>query len=216
MSTTLGIVLAVFVLGLLLAFLFIPWRQMPQTAVPRRSPLAAAPHSVPDVAAMTPMTVLAAVDDSTGSVAALEMLAGRPWPPGSRIEIFTAVHTNVPFVPDIFLGGVAAHVEALEEDRAGAPVRLRAARDRLTGVTGVELIDRAVEGAPAATIVAEADRIGADLIVIGAHGHGHAAGKHGVGSVAAKVVHDARCSVEIVRPSTVWPPGLSRARPGPA
>lgn len=53
-------------------------------------------------------------------------------------------------------------------------------------------------GEPARVIVAEADRWGADLIVVGAHGMGRAE-RLLLGSVSRQVASKAKCSVEIVR-----------------
>jgi len=144
------------------------------------------------------MRILVATDGSAGSDCAIASVAGRPWPPNSQIAILTVVHTNVPMVPDVFLGGAAAHVTALEEDRDRAPVRLQQARERLSAVRDVSLTSLMLEGDPAKAVVEEADRWKADLIVVGSHGYG-VMKKLLLGSVAQAVAQHAHCSVEIVR-----------------
>jgi nucleotide-binding universal stress UspA family protein len=55
-----------------------------------------------------------------------------------------------------------------------------------------------LEGDPAKTLVEEATRWKADLLVVGSHGHGAARGRL-LGSVSQTVALEAPCSVEIVR-----------------
>lgn len=55
-----------------------------------------------------------------------------------------------------------------------------------------------LEGSPKKTIVDETERWGADLVVLGSHGHGPAR-RFLLGSVAQAVTLHAPCSVEVVR-----------------
>jgi nucleotide-binding universal stress UspA family protein len=57
---------------------------------------------------------------------------------------------------------------------------------------------RVLDGAPAATIVATAEELGAELIVVGTHGHTGLA-RLALGSVAESVLRNATCSVLAVR-----------------
>jgi nucleotide-binding universal stress UspA family protein len=57
-----------------------------------------------------------------------------------------------------------------------------------------------IQGSPRQVIVEEAERWGADLIVMGSRGMG-AWNRLVLGSVSSAVVHHAKCSVEIVRKS---------------
>jgi nucleotide-binding universal stress UspA family protein len=56
-------------------------------------------------------------------------------------------------------------------------------------------------GPPAPLLLAETDRVRADVVAVGSHGNGRAAGVV-LGSVATRVIHQADCSVLIARAAT--------------
>ena len=62
---------------------------------------------------------------------------------------------------------------------------------------GIEATALQVQGSTVETILREATRLGADLIVLGSHGHG-ALRRALLGSVSEGVLHGARCPVVIV------------------
>jgi nucleotide-binding universal stress UspA family protein len=152
-------------------------------------------------------TVLAAVDGSGASLHALR------WAELVRERLGASLH--VVHVERPVLSGYAATAGALAAREGGAPgvaaaplawapgeplpereswvreqVR-RAGIDPGSVEVGVEL------GSPAAGIVAEAGRIGADLVVMGAHGRGPL-GRALLGSVAGAVLRTAPCPVLLV------------------
>ena len=55
-----------------------------------------------------------------------------------------------------------------------------------------------IEGPPKLVILEEAEKFGADLIVVGSHGYGFVE-RFLLGSVSQAVAVHAKCSVEIVR-----------------
>jgi nucleotide-binding universal stress UspA family protein len=55
-----------------------------------------------------------------------------------------------------------------------------------------------LRGSPKHAIIEEAERWGADLIVVGSHGYS-ALERFLLGSVSQSIAHHAKCSVEIVR-----------------
>ena len=59
-------------------------------------------------------------------------------------------------------------------------------------------------GQPAQTIIEAAESWDADLIVVGSHGHGFW-GRIALGSVSDAVVHNANCSVVVVKPKSDEP-----------
>jgi universal stress protein A len=68
---------------------------------------------------------------------------------------------------------------------------------KLVREAGVPCDTRTMEGAPHTEIIRRAQEMGADLIVMGTHGHGGLA--HAVlGSVVERVLHRARCPVLVV------------------
>lgn len=146
-----------------------------------------------------PLKVLVAVDGSPCSDRGVQSVAMRPWPPGSELEVVSVVHTRVPGFPDTPLFMVeAAHVDALEAERVRAPQRVRRAEKCLAGKPGVTVTTTVLEGNPAETILEEAERWGADLVVVGSHGYGPVE-RRLLGSVSQAVALHAACSVEIVR-----------------
>jgi nucleotide-binding universal stress UspA family protein len=78
------------------------------------------------------------------------------------------------------------------------------AREQLTEQTKRELIVRA--GDPAVTIVHTADEIGADLIIMATHAHKGLV-RMVLGSVAERVLREAKCPVLTLRPAApIQPP----------
>jgi nucleotide-binding universal stress UspA family protein len=145
------------------------------------------------------MKVLLAIDGSAHSAAALEEVASRQWPSGTEIEVLTVVHSSTPLLLDPAFAIAAAHVDATREQRKGAPDLLESAAARLTrDHPTLAVTTKALEGPPRELIVQEAARWGADLIVLGSHGHGPLR-QALLGSVATGVAADAICAVEIIR-----------------
>jgi nucleotide-binding universal stress UspA family protein len=146
-----------------------------------------------------PLRVLVAVDGSPCSDRAVQSVAMRPWPADTQVEIVSVIHTSVPEVPDApLLMMEAAHVDALEADRLRAPQRVQRAERCLAATPGLTVTSTILEGNPAEAILGEAERFGADLVVVGSHGYGPVK-RRVLGSVSQAVALHAPCSVEIVR-----------------
>jgi nucleotide-binding universal stress UspA family protein len=88
-------------------------------------------------------------------------------------------------------------LEGAVRDSAGALVE-NAVTKLKSKKTPLRISCAVLEGSPRETIVDEADRWGADLIVMGSRGLS-ALNRLLLGSVSNAVVHHAKCSVEIVR-----------------
>jgi len=140
------------------------------------------------------MKILLAVDASTASDSAIDVVATRPWPAGSTIEVFSVVEpAHVWSVPSL--------VEGL---RQASEDYVHSAAERLRG-RGMPASTRVAFGEPKSAIVDRAGEIGADLIVVGSRG---TVGLQQLllGSVANAVARFAPCSVEIVREAEDRPP----------
>jgi len=84
----------------------------------------------------------------------------------------------------------------LEVEREASDAMLDQALERVD-LSGLDVERRLVEGSPGEAVVAAAD--GADLLVVGSHGHG-AFGAALLGSVSRHVEKHASCEVMIIRP----------------
>ncbi len=70
---------------------------------------------------------------------------------------------------------------------------------------GIQAIALSVQGATVEVLLQEAQKLSADLIIIGAHGH-NLLYKMLMGSVSANIIQNAQCSVLVV-PNTLNPQG---------
>jgi len=133
------------------------------------------------------MKILLAVDASPASNAALDAVARRPWPAGSRVEVLTVVNTLEPWALAVIVEEMTARAHQLVDNAA---TQLRSQGLAAEGVVG--------EGDPKDVILEHAATMGADLIVVGAHGRS-ALEQFFVGSISKAVLRFAPCSVGIVR-----------------
>jgi nucleotide-binding universal stress UspA family protein len=145
------------------------------------------------------MKILVPIDGSQHSEAAVAEVAGRTWPSGTEIRILTVMHSSVPLMPDPAFVLAATHVEQLHEQREQAGPLLQVATDHVRkSLPTASVTMKTLEGLPQEIIVKEATDWGADLIVLGSHGHSPR--RQGwLGSVASSVAADAPCAVEIIR-----------------
>ncbi len=146
------------------------------------------------------MKILVAVDGSAYSDVAIEEVLRRPWPAQSEVKVITAFETPLmvgiePWAatPTYFDQLEKAVREAAEAITCGALEKLKAIKD-----TPLEISGETIQGPPGQVIVEEAERWGADLIIMGSRGLG-AWNRLLLGSVSSAVVHHAQCSVEVVR-----------------
>ena len=145
------------------------------------------------------MKILLGIDGSAHNAAALEEVASRRWPLGTEVEVLTIVHSSTPLLLDPAFVMAAVYVDTTQELRRLAPDLLAAAAARLKREhPHLAITTKALEGTPRELIVQEAAEWGADLIVLGSHGHGPLR-QALLGSVATGVATDATCAVEIIR-----------------
>jgi nucleotide-binding universal stress UspA family protein len=147
------------------------------------------------------MRILLAIDGSEPSMAAVATVAALAIPTGSTVECLTVM----PDEREVYAGTWPAVLIATDPDvRAGALDEIRERLESVAGTLeqeGLTIRTRVVRGRPASTIVNEATRMDADLIVLGALGHG-AVERLVIGSVSAEVVDHAPCPVLVCRQST--------------
>jgi nucleotide-binding universal stress UspA family protein len=133
--------------------------------------------------------ILIGVDDSVFSEAAVEAVARRKYDPGTQVRLVSAVEP-------VYLG-----FEKAQETNLYARAREavdRAVRVLRDGETSFEITTEIIEGSAKQVIVEEAERWGADLVVVGSHGR-RGMQRFLLGSVSQAVAMHAPCSVEIVR-----------------
>jgi nucleotide-binding universal stress UspA family protein len=143
------------------------------------------------------MKILLAIDGSPHSNEAVDEVARRSWPKGSYVHVL-----NVLQLPPLGLMGVPVTYvdELIRPATAHAQNIVNVATEKLRRSCGssVNVYGFVHRGSPKWAILEEANRMDADLIVIGAHGDGFMEGFL-MGSITHAVVLHARCSVEIVR-----------------
>lgn len=147
------------------------------------------------------MKILLAVDGSPCSETAVNEVARRPWPEDSQIRVLAVVEPPGALTAEPYVG-VAGYFEEVERlKRRQAEEALARAAEVLragAGTARAGLATEALTGLPKRAIVEEAERWGADLIVVGSHGY-QTWERMLLGSVSQSVAAHALCSVEIVR-----------------
>jgi nucleotide-binding universal stress UspA family protein len=146
------------------------------------------------------MKILLATDGSDYSKAAVNSVAERMWPEGSEVKIVSATEIpNVPateawVLPDSYYTGLDGAAKAQAEAAVKAAAwRIKAGKDPELGI-----ITEVKNGHAKDVILDEAEKWGADLIVLGSHGY-NGWQRFLLGSVSHAVATQAHCSVEIVR-----------------
>ena len=144
------------------------------------------------------MKALLAIDGSTESAFGLETAASLTWPPGAELLVLTVLPSEADWYGGPWTAGVAYVPADVRDDlRADRAALLAQAAARLQQV-GLDVTTRSIEGRAASVIVDTAREIGAELIIVGARGHG-AIEEAFLGSVSAEVVDQAPCAVLVAR-----------------
>ncbi len=146
------------------------------------------------------MKIILAVDGSDCSDAAVKSVAARPWPKGTEIKVLSVI--ELPFVPTTETWALPdsyyAQLEKVQEDKATAAIEnaikiLREGQGMVQEITSIKMTGHARD-----VILDEAEKWGADMIVIGSHGY-RGFKRFLLGSVSNAIASHAHCSVEIIR-----------------
>lgn len=156
------------------------------------------------------MKILIAVDGSPFSDAALEEVARRPWPLGSKMMVLTAFEAPLVAAPDIWTLPTEYFEQVERSVRLRAVSVMERAVAKLSAALGpdIEVKGEVVTGAAKRVILDEAEKWKADLIVLGSHGY-PAWERLLLGSVSQAVVSHAKCSVEVARGLGVGSPATN-------
>lgn len=146
------------------------------------------------------MKILLAVDGSECGLAAVEETARNPWPEGSVVKIVSVA--EVPIPPAAWTmpmpGSSYEQLEKIIEERCSASITEATARFGEIAGARFEVASKMLTGEPKSALLDEAERWGADLIVLGTHGY-NAFERFWLGSVSRTVLSHAKSSVRIVR-----------------
>jgi len=142
------------------------------------------------------LRVLLATDGSEFSVSAARSIASRPWPPGSQFRIISVAEVAESGVEPWYTDSVV--LEELQRLNQRHCQEAIDAADTILGEAGLAPAEEAFIGLPKASILDDAERWHADLIVVGSHGR-RGLDRILLGSVSESVAVHATCSVEVIR-----------------
>lgn len=146
--------------------------------------------------------ILLATDGSEFAARAARSIAERPWPEGVEVMVLSVVELHLG-AGQAFFEVPSVDSEHLESQRASAMKRaqnaIAEAREILANKfpKATDSISVLVDG-PKTVIINEAEKFGADLIVVGSHGQ-RGIERFLLGSVSQGVALGAHCSVEVIR-----------------
>ncbi len=149
------------------------------------------------------MKILLAVDGSASSDAAVEEIAGRPWPSGSEVNVISVIHLPFTQTPETWALPEGYYTELKNVEREHAESAINRAISRLRESNSereipLTLLNEAILGHTEEMIIETAKEWGADLVMLGSHGR-RGFDRFLLGSVSQAVAYHAPCSVEIVR-----------------
>jgi len=139
-----------------------------------------------------PGQIVIGVDGSADAAIALNEVASRTWPADTKAHLLAVVDPALSTTLDWTDAGCADERTWIENILTTASTKLQAC--------GLRVSISITEGSPKEILIAEAERLTADCIFLGARGLRRLE-RVLLGSVSTAVAARARCSVEIVRPS---------------
>jgi nucleotide-binding universal stress UspA family protein len=146
------------------------------------------------------MKILLAIDDSKFSEAATKAVIAQGKPENTEVRVLHVVEPPSLLVTRE-MGGYDSSVEVAWEAQRQRGKDLIAKTAETFRSHGLKCTAELQEGDAKSEILEEAEKWGADLIVLGSHGRKGLV-RFLLGSVSDAVAHHARCSVQVVRPSS--------------
>jgi nucleotide-binding universal stress UspA family protein len=151
------------------------------------------------------LKVLLATDGSPSSLVATSSVAERPWPARTEVRIFSAVELLLP-TPLVLFSPPFLELSVVESARTQAMKHSQEAIQKSRDILASASLDVSESVSvdlepPKYTIVDEAKQWGADLIVMGSHGHSGLE-RFLLGTTSESVAMHAPCSVELIRTRT--------------
>jgi nucleotide-binding universal stress UspA family protein len=145
------------------------------------------------------MKILLAIDGSPCSKLAVDSVLNRPWPDNSEATLLTVLEPFHPELAGWHSNVVPLAIDAQKERESQARAMLEETRSTiLERHNQIKVFIKVQEGMVKDTILAVAQEIGADMIILGSHGR-KGITKLFLGSVSETVLAQAPCSVEIVK-----------------
>jgi len=138
------------------------------------------------------MKILVAYDGSECADAALDDLRRAGLPSDAQVKVLSVVENWLPPPSALEI------IEHIDRDQEYLALARRGGIRLVSTDPGWDVKSESGAGAPATVIIEKADECGADLIVVGSHGH-TALGRFFFGSVSQKVLIEARRSVRVAR-----------------
>lgn len=146
------------------------------------------------------MKILIAIDGSKHSAKVVDSLITRPLPVNTIVYILSAYDTAyvASLVPGT-IGSITYHEDLRHKELKFAKETTNKAAEKLIASNAdLTIVEEQIEGSAKKVILDYAEKIKADLIVVGSQGQG-AIERFLLGSVSQTVAQNAHCSVEIVR-----------------
>lgn len=145
------------------------------------------------------MKILVATDGTKQGEAAIAALHRFKLASADEIKIVSVVDMAVPLAIDVY-GGYLPDTTELEKAARENAIRVldTAVNEVKAAVGDVNVSGEVLFGSPDSRIVEAAEKMAADLIIVGSHGYNRWE-RLLLGSVSDSVVHHAPCSVLIVR-----------------
>lgn len=142
------------------------------------------------------MKILLAIDDSKYSRAAAQMVLAQATPGDTEVRVLNVVPIMTNQLPEMIASQPGAERGRDAQRKPAEELVTKTAE--LVRSRGIKVTTAVEFGNPKAKIIDAAEKWGADLIVMGSHGHKGLA-RFLLGSVPDAVMRHARCSVQIVR-----------------